>query len=249
MMTDLRAPEAYPRRVLLAVTGLTPQVVTETLYALAVARKPAFVPTEILLITTAKGEVNARLSLLSEDSGWFNRLRQEFALPEIIFNEARIRVIAAGGNPLADIVTDKDSVAVADFVTEQVRAITADPGASLHVSIAGGRKTMGFYLGYALSLFGRPQDRLSRVLVSPPFESRPDFYYPASRERVILDRDGRPLDASKAQVRLVIFRSCGCAMNCRGDSLKTARFSRRWSLRRRKRSRQFRCIFHRRRGR
>src|SRR5579871_3518709 len=151
MATDLRAPEAYPRRVLLAVTGLTPQVVTETLYALAVARDRAFVPTEILLITTLKGEVNARLSLLSEDPGWFHRLRREFALPEIAFDETRIRVIAgAAGRALEDIATDEDNIAVADFITEQVRAITADPEASLHVSIAGGRKTMGFYLGYAL---------------------------------------------------------------------------------------------------
>ena len=31
---------------------------------------------------------------------------------------------------------------------------------------------MGFYLGYALSLYGRTQDRLSHVLVSSPYESR-----------------------------------------------------------------------------
>jgi CRISPR-associated protein (TIGR02584 family) len=28
----------------------------------------------------------------------------------------------------------------------------------------GERKTMGFYVGYALSLFGRAQDRLSHVI-------------------------------------------------------------------------------------
>jgi CRISPR-associated protein (TIGR02584 family) len=33
------------------------------------------------------------------------------------------------------------------------------------MSIAGGRKTMGFYAGYALSLYGRAQDRMSHVLV------------------------------------------------------------------------------------
>ena len=43
-MTD---PAAYPRRILLAVTGLSPQIVTETLYALAVKGNPAWVPTEI----------------------------------------------------------------------------------------------------------------------------------------------------------------------------------------------------------
>ena len=44
---------------------------------------------------------------------------------------------------------------IADAITALVRALTADPGSAVHASIAGGRKTMGFYLGYALSLFGR----------------------------------------------------------------------------------------------
>ena len=42
---SLRNPAAYGRRILVAVTGLSPQVVTETLYALAVLQQPAFVPT------------------------------------------------------------------------------------------------------------------------------------------------------------------------------------------------------------
>ena len=48
-------PAAYPRRILLAVTGLSPQIVTETLHALAVGGEQPFVPTEIHLITTAEG--------------------------------------------------------------------------------------------------------------------------------------------------------------------------------------------------
>jgi hypothetical protein len=69
---------------------------------------------------------------------------------------------------MADIRSPADNLACADFITEKVRELSADPHSALHVSIAGGRKTMGFFLGYALSLFGRPQDRLSHVLVSEP---------------------------------------------------------------------------------
>jgi CRISPR-associated protein (TIGR02584 family) len=53
----------------------------------------------------------------------------------------------------------------------------------LHVSIAGGRKSMGFFAGYAFSLFGRTQDRLSHVLVNDPFESFPDFYFPQNHTK------------------------------------------------------------------
>lgn len=52
-------PAEFSRRILLAVTGLSPQVVTETLYALAVAQGRPFVPTEVHLVTTAKGAEHA----------------------------------------------------------------------------------------------------------------------------------------------------------------------------------------------
>jgi hypothetical protein len=75
----------------------------------------------------------------------------------------------------------------------------------LHVSIAGGRKTMGYYIGYALSLFGRPQDRLSHVLVSDPFESNRQFYYPTPYDHAIhILRNGKEVayNARNAKVDL-----------------------------------------------
>jgi CRISPR-associated protein (TIGR02584 family) len=202
-MLDPARPETYPHRVLLAVTGLSPQIVTETLYALAVEMSPGWVPTEIRVLTTRQGAAIAQETLLSDDPGWFHRLREDYGLPKIKFGIENIHVITGSdGGPLDDILDDADNIAVADFITEQVRAITADPLSSLHVSIAGGRKTMGFYVGYALSLFGRAQDRLSHVLVSRPFESLPDFFYPAPVTRVIRNRDGQALDAKNACVYL-----------------------------------------------
>lgn len=203
MPAQFEHPAACPRRILLAVTGLSPQIVTETLYALAVTAEPAWVPTEIRLITTRRGAQEAERTLLSGDPGWFGRLCADYRLPAITFDDAHIDVITGPhGAPLDDILTEADNAAVADFITERVRALTADPDASLHVSIAGGRKTMGFYLGYALSLFGRAQDRLSHVLISPPYEAFPEFFYPAPQERFVRDRDGRTRDARQARVHL-----------------------------------------------
>ena len=48
-------PDPFPRRILLVVTGLTPQVVTETVYALAVVANPPWLPTELHLLTTREG--------------------------------------------------------------------------------------------------------------------------------------------------------------------------------------------------
>lgn len=197
-------PHTYPRRVLLAVSGLSPQIVTETIYALAKgAEQPSFVPTEVHLITTREGAQKAELSLLSGDLGWFHRLRVDLNLPEITFSRQQIHIIEdAMGRPMDDIRSQGDNRAAADFITAKVRSFTADPDCALHVSIAGGRKTMGFFLGYALSLYGRDQDRLSHVLVSEPFENNIDFFYPTPYSRVLKTRDERLYDAATAEVTL-----------------------------------------------
>jgi len=199
-------PERYPRRILLCVAGLSPQIVTETLYALtAVPGESRFVPTEIHVLTTAEGAERARLMLLSDQPGWFHRLRRDYSLPAIRFTLDAIHILrTTDGRLLDDIRNEADNQAIADAITHVVRDLTADPDSAVHASIAGGRKTMGFYLGYALSLFGRPQDRLSHVLVSNPFESNPNFFYPTPVSQVIFSTgpDQRPLDASAATVML-----------------------------------------------
>lgn len=194
-----------PRRILLAVTGLTPQVLTETVYALACASASPWLPTEVHLITTAPGAENARLTLLGPN-GEFHRLRADYDLPEIAFPPENIHVVKDDeGGALDDIRTQADNTRAADFIVDMVRALTAEADSELHVSIAGGRKTMGYYLGYALSLYGRPQDRLSHVLVSDPYESNRDFYYPTPYEKAIHIRRGSKeitVDARKAEVSL-----------------------------------------------
>lgn len=197
-------PHLYPRRVLLAVSGLSPQIVTETLYALASdAQHGPFVPTEVHLITTREGSQRAELSLLSDDLGWFHRLCTDFHLPGITFTRQHIHIIRdQAERGMDDIRSPADNRAAADFITAQVRHFTADSQCALHVSIAGGRKTMGFFLGYALSLYGRAQDRMSHVLVSEPFENSLDFFYPTPYSRVLQTRDGRLADTAQAEVTL-----------------------------------------------
>jgi CRISPR-associated protein (TIGR02584 family) len=193
------------RRILICVTGLSPQIVTETLYALAVAQQPSWVPDEIRLITTQRGADNARLMLLSEKPGWFNRLCTDWNLPAIDFSTSHIEVLMGkDGTPLDDIRDDQDNERAADGIAEVIRGLTEDENTEIHASIAGGRKTMGFFLGYAMSLWGRPQDKLSHVLISTPFEARSEFYYPTPKSQVIPARvhGEDPLDASTAKVWL-----------------------------------------------
>ena len=197
----------HPRRILLAVTGLFPQIVTETLYALAVQpSQPGqpFIPTEIHLLTTAEGARLARTALLHPDGGQFHALLANYPqLGRPVVDEAHIHLIHdAQGQPLSDIRTPEENACAADTITALMADLTRDAQAALHVSIAGGRKTMGFYLGYAFSLFARPQDELSHVLVSAPFESHPEFFFPPATPRRLATRDGQHLDTADARITL-----------------------------------------------
>ena len=199
----MKAPCDYEKRILLAVSGMSPQILTETLYALAVANSELFIPTEIHLISTVSGAKKATLELLHAKTGKFHQLCRDYSLENIHFNEESIIVISdKDGTLLDDIKTPAQNEAAADFITSVVSRLTHDENVALHVSIAGGRKTMGYYLGYALSLYGRAQDRLSHVLVTERYESLRDFFYPTPDSLVIYDRDNQALDAHEAEVML-----------------------------------------------
>lgn len=191
-MTLCLSPDPFWRKkmkhTLVAVTGLNPQVVTETLYALNKEGKPW--PDELVIITTRQGEMQARMGLLQpRDAGscmldkcCADHKHPGFAADAIHF----ITVKDSAGQPIDDARSRADQEAIADTIVRQVALLCADPERQVHASLAGGRKTMTFYLGYAMSLFARPQDRLSHVLIMPEqYEKLREFYYPTSYTHAI----------------------------------------------------------------
>ncbi|MDP4559154.1 CRISPR-associated ring nuclease Csm6 [Halomonas meridiana] len=184
---------------LLAVTGMTPQVITETLYGLHRQRSPW--PSRLHIITTQVGQAILEKSLFADQK--LAALCDELKMPRYRRDQVQIDVVPdAEGNTVDDARTLADHEALADFIMQTVRELTADTSTNLHASIAGGRKTMTFYLGYAMSLFGRPDDRMSHVLVSEGYENHPDFFFPTRTSQWIKDRDGREWDMAKADVSL-----------------------------------------------
>ena len=201
-MTVPYLPNAYSRRILLTLAGHSPAIITETLYALTQTQQPAYFPTEIRVITTSSGKAILLKTLLGE-TAILQRFCFEYGMVLPLFDETSIYVIRdKNGNVLNDLKTDADNEVAADFITDQVRQLTQDDQSSLHVSIAGGRKTMTYYLGYAMSVFGRIQDRMSHVLVDDRY-TVPDFYYPTKTSSVITNpRTGDSFDAHEVKVTL-----------------------------------------------
>ncbi|MBS4798059.1 CRISPR-associated protein [Haemophilus sp. HMSC71H05] len=199
------------RKILLSVTGMSPAVVTETLYALVTEK--GFIPTEIQVITTEQGKNKLLEALLGIEGGRKERkgalqefiedYGEKYGFSSIHFDESCIHIITnERGQNLPDIRTPEENEHAANSIVQLVGNLCQDEEMQLHVSIAGGRKTMGFFMGYALSLYGREQDSLSHVLVDSQYESLASFYYPKPYPHLINKNDGTQIDAKDGKVML-----------------------------------------------
>ena len=187
------------KEVLIFVAGTTSQIITETIYAL-IHQNPPVYPDEIHVITTTHGKKLIKENLI--EGGRFINFCKEFRLRENLLNEDSIVIVKDHkGSPLEDIRDRQDNESLGDFIATFIKEKAGDERSRLHCSLAGGRKTMSFYMGSALQLFGRPWDKLYHVLVTPEFESNPDFYYKPKKDRV-LKKNGKELHTRDAQIFL-----------------------------------------------
>lgn len=187
------------KEIFIFIAGTTPQVISETIYALAM-KSTAVYPDEVYIITTNRGRQTVKDALIGR--GILKKLSAEYRLPQLPMDEGSFIVPSdSSGKPLHDIIDASENEIMGNLITSFIREKTNDPLARLHCSLAGGRKTMSFYLGAALQLFGRPWDKLYHVLVSPEFESNPDFFYKPAKDKEIV-ANGKRLNTGNAEITI-----------------------------------------------
>lgn len=195
------------KTVLIILCGMTPAVITETVYTLW-HESAATVPDEVIVITTTTGAQCIKHELL--DSGLWQRLRSELGLNEhkIRFGSAShyIKIIPSGHDDnidAGDIVSSSDNARAADFMLGVLRQFTENPDTSIVFSIAGGRKTMSALGALCMSLLGRDHDRLCHILVNPPFDDprlEPKFYWPSAATPTHRTPAGSTVQAGAAEL-------------------------------------------------
>ncbi len=214
---------AEPQSVLLAVTGMSPAIITETIWALAhpAPGEPPVLPHRVIVLTTTAGrrEIEAQLfapaarfggrtpwdtlraSLQAAGHDLEGRLRFG-ATPD----DLRVFTTQAPATGLTveleDIRTPEDNEAAASFILDHLRGLVEDPDKTVIASLAGGRKTMGALLYACMSLIGREGDRLTHVLVTPPYELLREFFYPAQPGGPLAGRDGATHAPGQAAIQL-----------------------------------------------
>ena len=182
------------RTVLVGVVGMSPAVLTETVWALA-QETPPVIPDEVVAITTEKGHRIIREQLFGKTEEWAVLCKKLGSLAEgkLCFGAASsIQVIGDGNHDFFDIASPQENEKTADFILKTVRQYTEDPSISVIASIAGGRKTMSALMLSCMTLLGREQDRVCHVLVNDDyFQEHPEFLFPSTQK-----------EAQKAKIQL-----------------------------------------------
>lgn len=166
------------KNILIAVSGLTPQVITETLYCLAVKKKIRI--DEIYIITTERGEdiIKGKDKEYNKKRGYpplisqIEKLCEKYKLqmPQFLNTSKHIITADEQSVEMYDIRNDEHNRLFPNKVCEVIKNHSASDNNVLHCSISGGRKTMSVDMALALSIFGRNDDKLYHVLTDEKLE-------------------------------------------------------------------------------
>lgn len=176
---------------LIALVGMSPQVVTELVYALA-TQPAAMWPKKVFLLTTTNGKAALNHKLLGKgdaigaENQWkrleevLNGGQTKRALPM-----PRIYVPKGSPENHFDIRTGEEDDS---FAQECFRVFSnvfrerdqKDNGLPVYASLAGGRKTMSAHMMTAMSVFAEKEDKLFHVLVNEAAERNRNFFFPTT---------------------------------------------------------------------
>jgi CRISPR-associated protein Csx14 len=198
-------PPTQFREILVLVAGSTPQIITETIQAL-VCQQPPVIPDSIRIITTGPNKLLVQKKLVHD--GILSALCREYEIPNLRLHDDDFLVLRdQHGHEIKDLWTIEENDLAADQIVAFLHELAGDPGTRLHCSLAGGRKTMSYFMGLAFQLVARQWDRLYHVMVSPEFEKNPDFFYKPRTNIAIAAhfRDGstKKLNTDDAKVQLI----------------------------------------------
>lgn len=198
------------RTVLITSMGMSPSVLTETVWSLAHQTSPV-IPDEIVVIVAKNAAAKLRKELFEGENSVWNRLLASFRKEKLeidgklAFGAASIHIIPdAQGDEMWDLRSSDDNLIAADFMLRQIRQYTETPDTELIVSIAGGRKTMSALLFSCMTLLGRDCDRIVHVLLPQELEggSEPPFYFPEKGISYTSVRSGKKIKSNKLRSEL-----------------------------------------------
>lgn len=188
------------KNILLISSGLSPQVITESLYYFNHSKNPIKID-EVHVITDSTGSKLIKNNLFT-GPGWFHQYLKDYDIDNnaITFNMGNVHILLdQNGIPLKDLVTVEANSAAVSQIFNIVEKLTEDSNNRIIANIAGGRKTMSVILGQAMQFYANQHDLLTHVIIEEKYLRLIDFFYPPPNkiEKII---NGKNVNLSKIKI-------------------------------------------------
>ena len=190
------------KNILLISSGLSPQVITESLYYYQQRKNPLTIH-EIHVITALSGAKLIEEELFNGPC-WYFKYLDDYGIKKdaINFNEENVHVLKdQNGKPLEDLLTITANSAAITQIFSIVEKLTDNPENRIIANVAGGRKTMSVFLGQAMQFYGKEHDLLTHVIIDDKYFRLSDFYYPPPK-KLIRKVGSKTVDYSKIKIHL-----------------------------------------------
>jgi len=188
-----------PETIVLALSGLSPAVITETVYNL-LKEDGDLLPLRVVPITTNTGA--QKIAEMNQQGVWQDLCEKLAISPNDLTLEQPRIICDRDGQAIEDTDTKQNHDLTCDFMAEIVQEYKK-AGHSIIASISGGRKTMGALMYAVMSMLGDMQDRITHVLVDNSILGFADFYFPSQTKQQLEDRSGNTLQAGEVEVNLI----------------------------------------------
>ncbi|HRI85851.1 MAG TPA: CRISPR-associated ring nuclease Csm6, partial [Ignavibacteria bacterium] len=196
------------KNILICVSGLTPQIITETLFCLSWQRKIKI--DELYIVTTSVGRevilgIHEKIKLPPLKNE-LKRLSKMYKInnPKFDYNDTHIIVAKEQSIELDDIRNDKHNKLFPNKLCEFINEKSFYKDNVLYCSISGGRKSMSIDMAFALSLFGRENDKLLHVLTHENQEFK--GFFPENKKQ---ERDLELAELPFVRLRSIIAKETG----------------------------------------
>jgi len=210
---------------LLAICGLSPKVITETVYALHQQGRKI---DAVEVITTSEGKAACIARLFGSNDGYYCQYLEDYGIDRASIDFSPDNVYAvkdAQGVEIFDIDTERENELFLAACMEKTFELTKEPDAVVYFLISGGTKTMSACLSLAAQCYARPHDRIFHVLVTPEFDACRAFYYPpfTPQKIEVRRRDGKfaVMDTRDAEISLVAMPFFSLRHELSDEMLKT----------------------------
>lgn len=173
------------KTILVCTLGRTPQVLVETVWALANQKDP-IVPDSVVAVSMENYAKDVTASLFGKEGGWnflmkhLRRMKVPFA-GKLCFTQVTVPTDYEGA--IHDLRTSHDNMRCADYLFRLIKqyADEAQDNVQVILSLSGGRKSLSALAAVVMSLLARPQDRLVHLIADSSLEDG-GYHFPRNAD-------------------------------------------------------------------